>query len=69
MEAETRRQKLAEQANAAKKAAEAARREEQARQAIERNLELQRQWRESEALKQVGCRIEFCSATRFLGVA
>ena len=58
MEAETRRQKLAEQAKAAKKAAEAARREEQARQAIERNLELQRQWRESEALKQVGRRVE-----------
>ncbi len=53
MEAEARKQELAREAAAQKRAAEAARREEQARLALERNLELQRQWRESEALKQV----------------
>ena len=53
MEAEARKQELAREAAAQKRAAEAARREEQARAALDRNLELQRQWRESEALKQV----------------
>ncbi len=53
MEAEARKQELVREAAAQKRAAEAARREEQARLALERNLELQRQWRESEALKQV----------------
>ena len=52
MEAEARKQELAREAAAQKRAAEAARREEQARLALERHLELQRQWRESEALKQ-----------------
>lgn len=53
MEAEARKQELTREAAAQKRAAEGARREGQARLALERNLELQRQWRESEALKQV----------------
>ena len=53
MEAEARKQEIAREADEKRKAAEAARKEEQARLAFERNQALQRQWRESEALKQV----------------
>ena len=69
MEAEARKQELAREGAAQKRAAEAARREEQARLALERNLELQRQWRESEALKQVRPFAQFgCKWSLFTGI-
>ena len=58
MEAESRKQQLRAEAEAQKRAAAAAQKEDAARTAQERMQQLQSQWRESEALKQVlphGC--------------
>ena len=53
MEAESRKQQLRAEAEAQRRAAAAAQKEEGARIAQERMQQLQTQWRESEALKQV----------------
>ena len=53
MEAESRKQQLRADAEAQKRAAAAAQKEGAARTAQERMQQLQSQWRESEALKQV----------------
>ena len=65
MEAESRKQQLRAEAEAQKRAAAAAQKEDAARTAQERMQQLQNQWRESEALKQVlphGCQALYWSS-------